>query len=114
VGRIRTRAFADGSLLRDDLQWRIDDLKKRDTELADQIEEVDRESRIARAKRLRTEDVRALLESAKTYWPIGTIEDRRALAKALANAFGGLTVASDGHLTLGENTSATAQAANAC
>jgi hypothetical protein len=106
-------AFEDGTLLRDDLQWRIDDLKKRDTELADQIEQVDRESRIARAKRLRTEDVRALLESAKTYWPIGTIEDRRALAKALANAFGGLTVASDGSLQIGEGPPAATQTANA-
>jgi Resolvase, N terminal domain/Recombinase zinc beta ribbon domain len=95
-------AFEDGTLLRDDLQWRLDDLKTREMELASQIEQVDREAALTRAKRLQVEDIRALVDSANLYWPVADIEDRRALAKAVANAFGGLTVTYDGSLTVAD------------
>jgi hypothetical protein len=94
-------AFEDGTLKRDDLQWRLDDLRQRGIDLEAQMQKLEAELRADRAAKVRIEDVRAIIAAAKTNWPIAEIDDRRALAKALSNALGGLTVTMDGVLHVG-------------
>jgi hypothetical protein len=95
-------AFEDETLARKDLQWRLDDLGNRKIELEERIDELERELRTTRTARLRIDDVRALVQSAKRNWPAAAIDDRRALAKAVSNAFGGLIVTFDGTLTISQ------------
>jgi hypothetical protein len=50
---------------------------------------------IARAQRRTINEVRSLVTSAHELWPQTQIDDRRALAKAIADAFGRLVVTKD-------------------
>lgn len=98
--RLVFSAYEDGVLKRDDLRWRLDDLENRERELGAKIDQVDRERQLTVAKRFRLKDLSALLTSAAAHWVQAPIDDRRALAKALANAFGGFVVSLTGELQI--------------
>lgn len=91
-------AFEDATLPREQLAWRLDDLKARGEQLSATIADAERERDLASSKRVKLEELRRVLETAKLSWPDAAIDDRRALTKAVANAFGGLIVDLDGTL----------------
>jgi len=94
-------AFENGSLAQADLQWRLDDLRSIDAQLEAQIATLERELANAQAARRSLNETRALVTSASSLWPTASIDDKRALAKAIANAFGGLVVTRVSSLTIG-------------
>jgi hypothetical protein len=98
-------AFEDGLLARTDLQWRLDDLERQHDELRERGSQLEAELRARNARKRTADDVRALVVRARELWLEAKIDDRRALAKAVGNAFGGLVVGLDGTLRIGPPTS---------
>ncbi|MGD0967763.1 MAG: recombinase family protein [Candidatus Aquilonibacter sp.] len=94
-------AFENGALARKDLQWRLDDLREQQTTLEIQVSALQREIATVRASHRSEDDARALVQSARSLWSGAKNDDKRALAKAIACAFGGLSVRTDGSLTVG-------------
>lgn len=85
-------ALEDGALDRADFQWRLEDLRESEVEIERNINLLKREIAAARAADANTADMRQLLNAAGGIWKSGEIDDRRALAKAVGKALGGLTV----------------------
>ena len=94
-------AFETGKLAVDDLQGRLDDLKGLAAELTGRIALLDREIALARAAQQSVVDARALIASATSLWQEACADDRRALAKAISRAFGGLYLKADCTLVIG-------------
>jgi len=82
-------------------RWRFKDLSELEERLRAELREMTEETRIARTARATIESIRQLINSAKDIWENAAIDDQKALAKAFAGAFGGLTVRVDGILHLG-------------
>ena len=99
--RVVFEALEDATLPREQLRWRLDDLSRLETELGSQIVSAEQERELARTRRVHLDDLRRVVDSARRCWPDAQIDDRRALAKAVANAFGGLVVDFDGTLRIG-------------
>ncbi len=96
-------AFEKGSLAQADLQWRLDDLRDIQTTLERRILAIERDITHVQSSRRSIADAQALVTSAKGHWENAGVDDRRALAKAIGNAFGGLVVTSDGALVVGRS-----------
>jgi hypothetical protein len=96
-------AFEDETLPREELRWRLDDLKSQHAQLETRVEQAESARRLASAKSLRVDDLRRLLATANAAWTQASIDDRRALSKAIAHAFGGLVVDLDGTLHPGSH-----------
>jgi hypothetical protein len=58
-------AFENATLSRDDLKWRLEDLRQRGVELEQLVEQLERELTIARAAELRTTDARHIVALAQ-------------------------------------------------
>src|SRR5579883_1195470 len=86
-------AHEEGALTVEELRWRLDDLAARDAALTEKAEGLQHEIGLITAARLHLDDLRAVVRSAHEHWGNGPIDDRRALAKAIGTAFGGLIVA---------------------
>lgn len=93
--------FEDGVLPKEDLQWRLADLQTTEENLTQQLEALTREQRLQTVRAVQLEDLRAIVQDAHQHWLTAPIDDRRALARAIANAFGGLTVDLDSTLLIG-------------
>ncbi len=94
-------AFENGALARKDLQWRLDDLRETQAALESKVSLLEREIATTRAAKRNIDEARKLVQSARLLWSSATIDDKRALSKAIANAFGGLTVGIDSTLHVG-------------
>lgn len=93
-------ALETGLLAREDVQAQLDELRRKHSELQDAISDVGRELLAARSATSKMTDVQELVSSAAENWMKAKIDDRRALAKALCDAFGGCIITADGKLTL--------------
>ena len=96
-------AYEEGALDRSDLQWRLDDLGRSQTELEERISHIERDLATMRSARSNLADIKALLAQASENWPKAAIDDRRALAKAIARALGGFFVTMDSKLNIGSS-----------
>jgi hypothetical protein len=95
-------AFEQGDLRKRDLQWRLDDLAAGENSRILDIEILQHELAVEHARCTGIENARILVRKAADLWSSATIDDKRALAKAIAQAIGGLIVTIDGNLMVGE------------
>jgi len=108
LGRIEARrravfvAYEDGDLPQHDLRWRLNDLDATQGELEAQIRHLTALLSRAKANERTIAGARRLVERASTLWQDAAIDDKRALAKAVATAFGGLVVSADSELIVGQ------------
>jgi hypothetical protein len=94
-------AFEQGPLKKKDLQWRLDDLTTANEKREADIARLEDELLIATSTQQEIENVRLLVERAADLWSGAANDDKRALAKAVGNALGGLYVTNDGQLLIG-------------
>jgi Resolvase, N terminal domain/Recombinase zinc beta ribbon domain len=99
--RLIHRAFEDGVLAQRDLQWRLDDLHQEQSNLERRRDALNGELKTLQALRTSRRDIKKLVKDAGAHWIEAQTEDRRALAKAIGRAFGGLIVGGHSQLRLG-------------
>ena len=94
-------AFEEGALAREDLQWRLDDLKDVEHELDSKILTLEKDVAVALAMRTRVDELRALVAGASELFRKADNDDQVALAKAVSKALGGLYVTTRTVLKIG-------------
>jgi DNA invertase Pin-like site-specific DNA recombinase len=93
-------AYEAGALKQQDLQWRLDDLHAEEQALGETARAFEEQLAVQRVHHGTLEHARSLVANAAEHWLAAGIEDRRALAKAVSAALGGLVVKIDGNLVL--------------
>ncbi len=94
-------AFESDALSKEDLQWRLADLRDAEVNLASLIASIEGQVAAEDSRTANVAHVRRLVRQAADLWQGAEIEEKRALAKAVALAFGGLVVFVDGTLRIG-------------
>jgi chromosome segregation ATPase len=94
-------AFESGSLRRDTVQQRLDDLTARETEARASILRTEAELAAMKARAASVDEAQGLVAMARRVWEHAAVPDRKALARAVCEALGGLVVIEAGELVAG-------------
>ena len=94
-------AFESGSLRRDTVQQRLDDLTARETEARAAIVRTEAELAAMKARAASEDEAQGLVAMARRVWDRAAVADRKALARAVSDALGGLVVTDAGELVAG-------------
>ncbi|HEV3087830.1 MAG TPA: hypothetical protein VGX96_11450 [Candidatus Elarobacter sp.] len=94
-------AFESGSLRRDTVQQRLDDLTARETEARAAIVRAEAELAAMKARAASVDEAQGLIAMTRRVWDRAAVADRKALARALSDALGGLVVTEDGEHVAG-------------
>jgi len=87
-----------GNLRDEDLQTRLDAVQRRAAEAAAEITLLSREIEATRLVEEDRSNAASVLERASRLWELASVDDRKAIAKAVTRAVGGLTVTLAGDL----------------
>jgi chromosome segregation ATPase len=90
-----------GDLRRDTAQARLDDLSAREERAQAALQRAEEEVATMSARAATADTAQALVEMTAKVWAVAAIEDRKALARALSEALGGLTMTEAGALAIG-------------
>ncbi len=93
-------AFESDSISTQDLQWRLADLHDAELALTSSIAALERERSTDTARAADVGRARVLIHDASELWLSAAIEEKRALAKAISCACGGLIVTTEGVLVV--------------
>ncbi len=94
-------AFESGTISNEDLRWRLTDLRDSELNLASVIASIESQLAADESRSVSVAHARELIRSAAELWSAAEIEDRRAVAKAVSVACGGLFVTFKGELVVG-------------
>ena len=94
-------AFEAGHLRQDSLQGRIDALDAAEIEAAREASLLEAELQAMKATEISADERKAILKSTASRWRKADATERRAMAKLISRALGGLVVLADGTLLVG-------------
>jgi hypothetical protein len=81
-------AYESQALTKEELSWRLQDLRSSESAIAAKASEIEDQLAIEKARRISIESAVSLVARAADIWSSAEIDDKRAIAKAVAAAVG--------------------------